>query len=84
MKFLSLPNFCFACFLQELLDAFANLAGEMNKLLMGFENSTFVKRLKAASRRQIDIAADLNNLDGFGLEDIALNNQPDSADGSRD
>ena len=53
---------------QELLDAFAELAEEMNKLLTGFENSTFVKRLKAASRRQIDIAADLNNLDGFGQD----------------
>ncbi len=52
---------------QELLDAFAELAEEMSKLLTGFENSTFVKRLKAASRRQIDIAVDLNNLDGFGL-----------------
>ncbi len=56
---------------QELLDAFAELAADMNKLLMGFENSTFVKRLKATSRRQIDIAVDLNNLDGFGLQDIA-------------
>ena len=56
---------------QELLDAFAELAADMNKLLMGFENSTFVKRLKAASRRQIDIAVDLNNLDGFGLQYIA-------------
>ncbi len=53
---------------QELLDAFAELAEEMNKLLTGFENSTFVKRLKAASRRQIDIAVDLNNLDGFGQD----------------
>ena len=53
---------------QELLDAFAKLAEDMNKLLTGFENSTFVKRLKAASRRQIDIAVDLNNLDGFGQD----------------
>ena len=53
---------------QELLDAFAELAEEMNKLLTGFENSTFVKRLKAASRRQIDIAVDLNTLDGFGQD----------------
>ena len=53
---------------QELLDAFAELAAEMNKLLTGFENSTFVKRLKAASRRQIDIAVDLNDLDGFGQD----------------
>ena len=62
---------------QELLDAFADLAADMNKLLMSFENSTFVKRLKAASRRQIDIAVDLNNLDGFGLQDIASDNRSD-------
>ena len=60
---------------QELLDAFAKLADEMGKLLVSFENSTFVKRLKAASRKQIDIAVDLNNLDSFGLErTAALNN----------
>lgn len=60
---------------QELLDAFAELAADMNRLLMNFENSTFVKRLKAASRRQIDIAVDLNNLDGFGLQDIPSDNR---------
>ena len=62
---------------QELLDAFAKLAEEMNKLLTGFENSTFVKRLKAASRRQIDIAVDLNNLDGFGLDSDAVEDEFD-------
>ena len=62
---------------QELLDAFAELAEEMNKLLAGFENSTFVKRLKAASRRQIDIAVDLNNLDGFGLAGTAVEDPSD-------
>ena len=62
---------------QELLDAFAELAGEMNKLLAGFENSTFVKRLKAASRRQIDIAVDLNNLDGFGLSGNSIEDPSD-------
>ena len=63
---------------QELLDAFAKLADEMSKLLVSFENSTFVKRLKAASRKQIDIAVDLNNLDSFGLDrTAALNNQSD-------
>ena len=61
---------------QELLDAFAKLADEMSKLLVSFENSTFVKRLKAASRKQIDIAVDLNDLDSFGLErTAALKNQ---------
>lgn len=63
---------------QELLDAFAKLADEMSRLLVSFENSTFVKRLKAASRKQIDIAVDLNNLDSFGLErTAALKNQSD-------
>ena len=60
---------------QELLDAFAELAGDMNQLLLGFENSTFVKRLKAASRRQIDIAAEISNLNGFGLPDNEVENQ---------
>ena len=60
---------------QELLDAFAKLADEMSKLLVSFENSTFVKRLKAASRKQIDIAVDLNDLDSFGLERSATKNR---------
>jgi hypothetical protein len=53
---------------QSLLDAFARLAEEMNQLLMGFENSTFVKRLKSVSRGQMDLASTLNELDGFGLD----------------
>ena len=65
---------------QELLDEFAKLAKQMSKLLTGFENSTFVKRLKAASRRQIDIAVDLNNLDGFGLVTDAVDDTSDHAD----
>ena len=59
---------------QELLDAFAKLASEMNQLLLGFENSTFVKRLKAASRRQMDLAVELNSLDGFGVGPTVTNN----------
>ena len=62
---------------QELLDAFAKLAEEMGRLLVSFENSTFVKRLKSASRRQIDIAVDLNDLNSFGLERRATDNQSD-------
>ena len=46
----------------------------MNSLLMGFENSTFVKRLKAASRKQIDLAVELNDLDGFGVHPDELDN----------
>ncbi len=60
---------------KELLDAFAKLSDEMKKLLVSFENSTFVKRLKAASRRQMDIAADLNKIDTFGLSDRGTENQ---------
>lgn len=60
---------------QELLDAFAKLSDEMKRLLVSFENSTFVKRLKAASRKQVDIAADLNNLDSFGLSNREADNQ---------
>ncbi len=60
---------------QELLDAFAKLSDEMKRLLVGFENSTFVKRLKASSRKQIDVAADLNNLDSFGLADRGTDNR---------
>ncbi len=58
---------------KELLDAFQKLAEEMNKLLMSFENSTFVKRLKAASRRQIDIAVAIDGLPGFGVSDAPEN-----------
>lgn len=60
---------------QELLDAFDKLSDEIKRLLVSFENSTFVKRLKAASRKQIDIAIDLNNLDSFGLENRTADNR---------
>ncbi len=60
---------------QELLDAFAKLSDEIKRLLVGFENSTFVKRLKAASRKQIDIASNLDSLDSFGLADRGTDNQ---------
>lgn len=54
---------------KELLDAFAKLADEMNALLANLENSTFVKRLKAASARQLTLAADLSKdaLHAFGV-----------------
>ncbi len=60
---------------KELLDAFAKLSDEIKRLLVSFENSTFVKRLKAASRKQIDIASDLDSLDSFGLADRGTDNQ---------
>lgn len=52
---------------KALLEAFSKLSGEMKELLQGFEETTFVKRLKAASRRQLDIADEVTLLDGFGL-----------------
>ena len=56
---------------QELLDEFAKVAGELQKILDRLENSTFVKRLKAASRRQVEIASDLNGrmLGEFGVDE---------------
>lgn len=62
---------------QELLDDFAKFSDEIKKLLVAFENSTFVKRLKAASRKQIEIAVDLNRLDTFGLAKGATDNEVD-------
>jgi hypothetical protein len=53
---------------EELLAEFAKVAQELKKLLGDLEGSTFVKRLKAASRRQLAVAGDLNSLleDTFG------------------
>lgn len=62
---------------QELLDDFAKFSDEIKKLLVAFENSTFVKRLKAASRKQIEIAVGLNKLDTFGLAKGATDNEVD-------
>lgn len=56
---------------RDLLAEFAKVADELSELLSGFEASTFVKRLKTASRAQLDIASALTSdtLDAFGLED---------------
>ncbi len=62
---------------EDLLDDFAKYSDEIKKLLVAFENSTFVKRLKAASRKQIEIAVDLNKLDTFGLAKGATDNEVD-------
>ena len=55
---------------QDLLAEFAKVAEELNKILGNLEGSTFVKRLKAASRRQLEVAGDLNRTlnGGFGIE----------------
>ena len=58
---------------EDLLAEFAKIADELKKILGNLEGSTFVKRLKAASRKQLDVASALNKtLSGsFGL--AALN-----------
>ncbi len=52
----------------DLLAEFAKIADELKKLLGDLEGSTFVKRLKAASRQQLAVATDLNETMevGFG------------------
>ena len=54
---------------EDLLDAFAKVSDELQRILDNLEGSTFVKRLKAASRRQLVVAKDLNNrlLGAFGV-----------------
>lgn len=58
----------------ELVAEFAKLRDQMQALLDDMENTTFVKRLKAASRKQMEIATDLNRTidTGFGQKDRAL------------
>ena len=55
---------------RDLLAEFAKVSDQLSEILASLEASTFVKRLKAASRQQMTIAADLNKgtLDAFGLE----------------
>ena len=48
----------------DLLTEFAKIRGELQKILDNLESSTFVKRLKAASRRQIEVANDVNKVLG--------------------
>ncbi len=52
----------------DLLAAFEKVREEMQKIMDDLDNSTFVKRLKAASRRQLELASSLNRtlFTGFG------------------
>ena len=56
---------------EELIKEFAKVSDKLNDILKDLEGSTFVKRLKAASREQIKIAASVNSqvVDGFGLNE---------------
>ena len=55
---------------EALLAEFAEVADELQKILGNLEGSTFVKRLKSASRRQLEVANDLNEMlvDTFGVD----------------
>ncbi len=54
---------------KELLAEFARVTEELQEILSNLEASTFVKRLKAASRKQTEVAATLNETlnESFGL-----------------
>lgn len=64
---------------EDLLAEFAKVADALKKILDNLEGSTFVKRLKAASRRQTEVASDLNQglLKSFGVgqDEIAENSR---------
>ncbi|MCE9519232.1 MAG: hypothetical protein K8R87_06750, partial [Verrucomicrobia bacterium] len=55
---------------RDLLAEFAKVADQLGDILASLEASTFVKRLKSASKHQMNIASDLNTktLNSFGLE----------------
>lgn len=58
----------------DLLAEFEKVREDLQKIMDDLENSTFVKRFKAASREQIDVATALNRtlFDGFGVDEISL------------
>ena len=55
---------------RDLLAEFAKVTDKLSEIMAGLESSTFVKRLKFASRSQMTVASDLNakTLSAFGLE----------------
>jgi DNA-binding transcriptional MerR regulator len=59
---------------EELLAEFQRVAEELQKLIGDLEGSTFVKRLKAMSRRELVLAHDVNDstLAGFGMNQAML------------
>jgi hypothetical protein len=55
---------------KDLLAEFAKVSDQLGEILSSLEASTFVKRFKAASRQQMNIATSINQktLDAFGIE----------------
>ena len=56
---------------EKLLEEFKKAREAMDQIMTEFENSTFVKRFKSASRRQLELASQLNQLipDSFGSKE---------------
>ena len=54
---------------KDLLSEFAKVADQLQEILSSLESSTFVKRLKAAARKQLAVATELNDTlsGGFGM-----------------
>ena len=63
---------------RDLLAEFAKVADDLSELLASLEASTFVKRLKAASRAQMEIASTMttDSLSAFGIEKTQVSGQP--------
>lgn len=61
----------------DLLAEFQKVREDLQKIMDDLENSTFVKRLKAASREQLEVANALNRtlFDGFGVSEKVLETQ---------
>ena len=63
---------------RDLLAEFSKVADQLREVLASLEASTFVKRLKLASRKQMEVATSLNTktLDAFGLENKTVPQGP--------
>ena len=59
---------------EDLLAEFEKVSDELNRILANLEGSTFLKRLKAASRKETQVAGDLSDrVSGeFGVPDVML------------
>lgn len=64
----------------DLLADFAKVREDLQKIMDDLENSTFVKRLKAASRRQLKVAEELNRtlFKGFGVKAVKLDDRQET------
>ena len=64
---------------QDLLAEFEKIADELNKVLANLEGSTLVKRLKAASRMQYQVAGRLGDQVSSAFGDLAAANREPAA-----